>query len=206
MDAMSAIKNKIRSNRGASITFALMIFMVCTVISATIIVAATTAAGRLSTMEEMDERYYLVTDACELLCNIFDGKKVVVACTKDEDGNSSYSYDPNTANTILKAASIEVVRKANVSIPSEPVEKTVEGTDGKEYICKIIGTLQNGTLTFDVSASGGTTNNGAYKLSVIFASNVKYPVADSTETTSKATVTWKLRSIRKNKAITTEIE
>jgi len=43
-----------------------------------VIVAATTAAGRFSTMEEMDERYYAVTDACELLCKKLDGKTVKV--------------------------------------------------------------------------------------------------------------------------------
>ena len=75
---MKAIKNKLQSKQGASITFALLIFLVCAVVSSAVIVAATTAAGRFSTMEEMDERYYAVTDACELLCKKLDGKTVIV--------------------------------------------------------------------------------------------------------------------------------
>ena len=201
---MNAMKNKIKSQRGASITFALLIFLVCAVVSSAVIVAATTAAGRLSTMEEMDERYYAVTDACELLCKRLDGKTVTVQYTIKEDGSISATADIDD-NPILNDVSEKLISKAEgIILPTgltQPIKiKVDDGT--KEYSCRIQETLQGGTLTFDVSAEGGTINRGtykAYKLSAIFASNVRYSVADSSSTSQKATVTWKLRSLKKNR-------
>ena len=61
------ILTKLRSRTGASITFALLLFLVCAVLSSVIIVAASAAAGRMSGIAEADQRYYAVTSAAELL-------------------------------------------------------------------------------------------------------------------------------------------
>ena len=199
---MNAMKNKIQSQKGASITFALLIFLVCAVVSSAVIVAATTAAGRMSTMEEMDERYYAVTDACELLCKKLDGQTATVAYTLEDDGIVKTATADVTSNPILKDVSEKLIigTEGNV-LPTgltQPIE--VPGKDGKtKYACSIAESLQGGTLTFDVISEGGKINNGtykAYKLSAIFASNVKRSVADQT-----ATVTWKLRSLKKNRPV-----
>ena len=75
---MNAVKTKLKSNRGASITFALLLFLVCAVISGVVIVAATAAAGRMSEQSDMDERYYAVTAVADRLNQVFDGKEVIV--------------------------------------------------------------------------------------------------------------------------------
>ena len=203
---MNAMKNKINSQRGASITFALLIFLVCAVVSSAVIVAATTAAGRLSTMEEMDERYYAVTDACEVLCKHLDGKTVTVQYTVNDDDTISATADVSD-NLILKDVSEKLISKTEGDILptgfTQPIKiKVDDGT--AEYSCKIQETLQGGTLTFDVSAEGGTINNGtykAYKLSAIFASNVRFSAADSSSPSQTAIVTWKLRSLKKNRPV-----
>ncbi|MBR1561236.1 MAG: hypothetical protein IJ646_13460, partial [Clostridia bacterium] len=64
---MRTVKNKLGSQAGASITFALLIFLVCAVVSSVVVVAATAAAGRMSQLPEMDQRYYAVTSAAGLL-------------------------------------------------------------------------------------------------------------------------------------------
>ena len=51
---MNALKNKIKSQRGASITFALLLFLVCAVISGIVIVAATAASGRMDQIAESE--------------------------------------------------------------------------------------------------------------------------------------------------------
>ena len=197
---MNAMKNKIKSQRGASITFALLIFLVCAVVSSAVIVAATAAAGRFSTMEEMDDRYYAVTDACELLCKKLDGKTVKVQYTTSADGSVITATADVSGNPILKDVSEKLIKKTEGNILPSGLTKPIEiaGKDKKtKYNCRIQEMLQGGTLTFDVSAEGGKINTGtykAYKLSVIFASNVKYSAVDKT-----ATVTWKLRSLKKNR-------
>ena len=69
---------KIRSETGASITFALLLFLVCAALSAVILVAATTAAGRMRNLAETDQRYYSVTSAAELIKDLMDEEAVSV--------------------------------------------------------------------------------------------------------------------------------
>lgn len=196
---MNAVKTKLKSNRGASITFALLIFLVCTMVSTAVIVAATTAAGRMSTMEEMDERYYAVTDACELLCKKLDGQTATVTYTLAEDGTVDTATANVTDNPILKDASERLIKKLEGNRFENALEIEEEGKTIK-YTCTIQESLQGGTLTFDVSANGGndiySSKYKTYKLSAIFASNVKYSAVDQT-----ATVTWKLRSLKKNRPV-----
>ena len=61
------IMKKLRSDVGASITFGLLLFLVCAVISAVVLVAGTTAAGRLSGMSKTEQRYYSVTSTAKLI-------------------------------------------------------------------------------------------------------------------------------------------
>lgn len=79
---MRAIQKKIRSRRGASITFALLLFLVCAVLSSVVIVAATTASGRISRLAETDQRYYAVTSAAELLRDVMREKTVSLVKVK----------------------------------------------------------------------------------------------------------------------------
>ena len=75
---MNRIRKKLASDRGASITFALLLFLVCAVLSSVIIVAATAASGRMSRLSEMDKRYYSVTSAAALIKEVLDGQSVEV--------------------------------------------------------------------------------------------------------------------------------
>ena len=94
---MNAMKNKIQSQRGASITFALLLFLVCAVISGVVIVAATATSGRLNEIAESDQRYYAVTSATELLKNSLGfnsddtpGKIVTVKTVETEEVTKKY--------------------------------------------------------------------------------------------------------------------
>ena len=64
---MSRIKRKLKSRAGASITFALLLFLVCAVVGSVVLAAGSAAAGRFSRLREMDARYYSVTSAASLL-------------------------------------------------------------------------------------------------------------------------------------------
>ena len=61
------ILDKLRSRTGASISFALLLFLVCAVLCSVILTAATAASGRMSNMAETDQRYYAGTSAAELM-------------------------------------------------------------------------------------------------------------------------------------------
>lgn len=68
-----SITKKLVSDRGASLSMALMLFLVCTVVSSIVIVAGSAAAGRLSQLREMEKSYYNVTSAAKLLTEELDG-------------------------------------------------------------------------------------------------------------------------------------
>ena len=68
----------IRSRSGASLSMALLLFLVCAVIGAVVLTAGTAAAGRVSRLAEMDQRYYSVSSAAQLLAEELSGKTVTV--------------------------------------------------------------------------------------------------------------------------------
>lgn len=109
---------KLRSQAGASITFALLLFLVCAVLCSVIIAAATASSGRMSQIAENDQRYYAVSSAAELLKTLIDGKTVSIVEVKESNVTTTYSggiagtsaEDSPTSTTYLvpnaKAASI----------------------------------------------------------------------------------------------------
>ncbi len=98
---MNAIKNKIRSREGASISFALLAFLVCAVISSVVIVAGSTAAGRMSQIAQSDQRYYAVNSAAGLLQSTLDGKVVSrIAKTKKTVQYYSTGAEPSDSGPV----------------------------------------------------------------------------------------------------------
>ena len=73
---------KLRSGRGASITFALLLFLVCAVIGSVVLAAGTAASGRISELAQADGRYYAVTSAAQLFREELDGQSYTVVRTK----------------------------------------------------------------------------------------------------------------------------
>ncbi len=65
------IMNKLRSNKGASITFGLLLFLVCAILCSVIIAAASANAGRLTKLADSEQKYFAVMSAAELLKDEF---------------------------------------------------------------------------------------------------------------------------------------
>lgn len=76
MTGMRTIKNKLSSQRGASLTFALLMFLVCAVVGSAVLTAGTAAAGRMSRIAETDQRYYSVNSAARLLIELLEKDKI----------------------------------------------------------------------------------------------------------------------------------
>ena len=116
---MQAIKNKISSQRGASLTFALLIFLVCAVVGSVVLTAGTAASGRMSKVTEMDQRYYSVNSAARLLTDTIKDKSVVVIETKPNDGSPAQyryedgdTYSTDSFESIVKEAADYCVHNA----------------------------------------------------------------------------------------------
>ena len=101
VDTQNRIVSKLRSEQGASITFALLLFLVCAALSAVILVAATTASGRMAGIAETDQRYYSVTSAAEFIADIVDGQTVTAVWFKEDNASPHFITKP--ANSISEA-------------------------------------------------------------------------------------------------------
>ena len=99
---------KIRSRRGASITFALLLFLVCAMASAVAIVSATAAGGRFAQIAETDQRYFAVNSAVELLKDALDGQTVQIKVKEEE--------------------TVTITRKSTGDERSDPFNKSQEKT------------------------------------------------------------------------------
>lgn len=92
------IKDKLRSRTGASITYALLIFLVCAIIGSAVLTAGTAASGRLSQMVEIDQRYYSVNSAASLLIDLMERDKIMYekpeTSTEDTNSDDDQNGDP----------------------------------------------------------------------------------------------------------------
>ena len=102
------IKNKLRSRRGASITFALLLFVVCAVLCSVVLAAATSASGRMSRIAEVDQRYYAVTSAAELLIDEFQ-KNPSVSVVEEVKTDFTTTYTNGTAGEPVEGIPVTTV-------------------------------------------------------------------------------------------------
>lgn len=86
------ILKKLRSETGASLSYALLLFLVCAVLCSVILASATAAAGRMAKMAETDQRYFAVTSAAELLRDVIK-EHPTVSIVKVEKSWTTETYE-----------------------------------------------------------------------------------------------------------------
>ena len=93
------IRAKLKDNTGASITYALLLFLVCAVVGSVVLAAGTAAAGRMSQSVETDQRYYAVSSAASVLKKELDNKDASVGFTVNAEGVRSFSSFKGSRST-----------------------------------------------------------------------------------------------------------
>ena len=194
VDALQKLKQKLKSQTGASITFALLLFLVCAVVGSVVLTAGTAAAGRLSELAESDQRYYSVTSAAQLLRTMVERETVTIVKTdKSTDasaGSSSPDMSEDTAYPVYTINGDTIYPSSpSVELDSFPkdaaysyvinneTEKTKTITlkvDGYDSLSTTIEeTLsEDGTLTFRI-LSQQDRNGSQYALSAVYTADIK---------------------------------
>lgn len=175
VDALHKLKQKLKSQTGASITFALLLFLVCAVVGSAVLVAGTAAAGRMSKIAEMDQRYYAVNSAARLIMEQIDGTDNTKTIVKQVDGSSGtpgyYSLDASGKLIPYDPAKIDDVAlllayQLTQSDSSSPLDialdlktnKTVESSGSKPPLdVKITGTADNEQMTLTITSQDSDT-------------------------------------------------
>lgn len=198
---MKKARAKLRSQRGASITFALLLFLVCAVVSSVVVVAGSAVGGRMSQLAASDQRYYAVTSAAELLRSTFDGQAVKVTVQKDlaEDAVGKYASDKDDEDKILAHASKLLVQLREGETGSVTREFTLSASDEHDGLtCAVSETIgRNGQLMFQITSGNIQNAASAYTLRVMFSSDVRESAASATATETTTTVTWKMTGVRR---------
>ncbi len=135
------VNKKLRSQSGASIIMALFLFTVCAVLSAVIITASTAAAGRMATTAEVDQRYYSVTSAAEVLKGLIDNRPVRVEEIETVTSERTYA-DGIPGSTSESAITLVKVIGTDIGF-SEDSEVTVYSYDADGTEHPYAGTFQS---------------------------------------------------------------
>ena len=163
---MHKLKQKLKSQTGASITFALLLFLVCAVVGSAVLVAGTAAAGRMSKIAEMDRRYYAVNSAARLLVETIEKETVTTVKTRsteeagdseeESDSGQSSSSDEKMSFPRDAAKKLGYLDSEKETLPLETKFKlsgNAEDTEIKESIeVDITETINpDGSMLFEVS-------------------------------------------------------
>ncbi len=192
------IGEKLNSQRGASITMALLLFLVCAVIGATVLTAGTAAAGRVSELAEMDRRYYAVASAAELLAHELNGREVVIEKRTKNDSTTTTVNGNDINDSDLSYLSALVAHYAKHEANTQSLELTAE-QDQTVYVSSELDT--NGILKLTLSDSKEDTN--AYQLVMTLLPAVselgewkEETDGDETVTVSQSKISWSVDSVR----------
>ena len=205
------IKDKLRSQTGASITYALLIFLVCAVVGSAVLVAGTTAAGRMSKVAENDQRYYAVNSAARLLIQEIDGRSVIIVNKTVEGGDPEYYKDvvSDAQITLDEIDSIPfwtAYQLMSVGTPTDPFyyDLTADGYDALAVrISETVLSDPYGEMTIAITKTTGTpSNDKTYSMILRFNLDKREIVDESKDaegiktTITTDTFTWNLRDIQ----------
>ncbi len=181
------VLKKLQSNIGASMTIALLLFLLCVTIGSVILAAATAVSGRISGLAESDRRYYAVVSAAELFRDMLDKKELTVTRTSEQsitctwgEGDTSRQEEPGTIQYGFKVggAALTNLALSDESLLTKATLDSVLGMDrgagkeagalehlpGKEFLWEPEKTLTVTTSedeTLIVSVTVETDVNGA---------------------------------------------
>lgn len=106
------VLQKLTSKRGASLSMALMLLLVCTTVAGVALTAATVVAGRQTRLKDLDSSYYNVTSAASVFWDELKGlNSTPTAIVRDCDATSDGS-------TGLKATEISITFDGNDNVPT----------------------------------------------------------------------------------------
>lgn len=127
------LRNRIRSNSGATILLALLFFLLCAMAGSIILSAGSAAAGRISGLKESEQAFYSVTSAAQVMRDEIEGQEFQ-AYTED-GGKPIYTVEPDSKIAKILMSAVKAVYEDNQSkaeatftIRPQDSQKNVLGT------------------------------------------------------------------------------
>ena len=137
------LRNRIRSNSGATILLALLFFLLCAMAGSIILSAGSAAAGRISGLKESEQAFYSVTSAAQVMRDEIEGQEFQ-AYTED-GGKPIYTVEPDSKIAKILMSAVKAVYEDNQSKAEETF--TIRPQDSQK---NVLGTVTaNLTMTDD---------------------------------------------------------
>ena len=207
---MQAIRNKLRSRRGASLTFALLLFLVCAVVGSVVLTAGTAASGRMSQIAEMDQRYYSVNSAARLLIDMMEKADVRVEKTvmTDDSAADSYKYFEKIGDTetevsitsgftsIAMEAAYRIANDKNISdVITFTLEPSIENGNLKVAVRETL--VPDGGILFELENADEESDHYVIHVRLAAKKQEKHElITDEHKELITTSLTWELSDIQ----------
>ncbi|MEG1067678.1 MAG: hypothetical protein RSD90_03430 [Anaerovoracaceae bacterium] len=105
------LKQKIKAQNGATILLALLFFLLCAVAGSVVLAAGSASGGRLAGIDELQQSYYTVTSAAQVVRDEIDGESFLYEVVTVNDGTPT-----KTAKLVGNGAFSDELSKAAIEL------------------------------------------------------------------------------------------
>ena len=126
------VQRKLKSRQGASLSIALLIFLLCATVGSVVLAAANTSFGTLVNKNTEDQRRYTLVSAAEAFRD--EGEKFELQVSKSTDGSLSIVDSGTDVNALMNAVFNAAVSKAGTSGENKKITISLDykNSDGKQ--------------------------------------------------------------------------
>lgn len=178
---------------------ALLLFLVCAVIGAVVLTAATASAGRFSDLAESDRRYYSVTSAVKLLKSVIEKEEAVVVMVMNNENNGAPPEIRKEGQTVFDDIVCNGLNWEMKNVDYTFAKKQFYlNVSGKDSLKANVSLESDANCVLTVRISSGKERE-QYSQTLIFTPNID--VAETTQTTP-ASITTVTKTVRVNWTLT----
>lgn len=147
---MNTVQRKLCDRSGATLTVALLFFIMCAAAGSVILAAATASTGRLSQLQASDQNYYAVVSAAKLIRDEIDGQTISVGQTETKTVTTTRTEKTETDASGAAITVVEETTKTEYSYSAPVFEYPKDTTAGAVNTSKTTtGTAITSTTKFE---------------------------------------------------------
>lgn len=128
---MKKIREKLRSENGASILLALLFFLLCAMVGASVLMAAASNAGKSRSSREEQQKYLTLSSALQLVCDELTAAEYT----------GTYSYEQNTYTVDVPGIDKDGNPTVSTITHTEHIYKQANNTPNSGFQCGLSGVL-----------------------------------------------------------------
>jgi|GEM_PF-286666 len=194
-------KHKLKNQSGASFIIALLFFLICSTVGASVLMAAKANSSRLVYQKKTEQAFLTVRSAAMLISDTLSGESQQVAVhtvtqTTSSDGSVSTDeswskkYDPSSASLSHKVDdSVYSMLTGNGTASAFSVTVSKDGLEDTAADIKIAKKDNSFALNSAVALKDGENKNYNYKLSVSMTGTITKNETSSTYTEGENEIT-----------------